>query len=124
MPHHNRAILADIAENDLDPTVDYVTGKDGLLKLKPKDARNLKVDQKEEEKPVSKSKEAKKPTVVTTELEVLPEVKPEPAIEVVEVPSAAEVVEQAADSAAAAIDEEIKDAQKKKLKVKKPKDLF
>lgn len=124
MPHHNRAILADIAENDLDPTVDYISGKDGLLKLKPKDARNLKVDQKEEEeKPVSKSKEAKKPAV-TVEVQAALEVKPEPVVEVVEVAPAVEAIEQAADSVAATLDEEIKDAQKKKLKVKKPKDLF
>lgn len=38
--HHNRAILSEIAEQNLDPTKEYVAGKNGLT-LSPKELKKV-----------------------------------------------------------------------------------
>lgn len=92
MPHHNRAILSDIAEQGLDPEQPLVVAKDGYLVQSRKNKpyypeQEAKEEKKQEntEKP-KKHKDVEKPAVLEAQVEVaaveetLPAVEPEPAV--------------------------------------------
>jgi len=125
MPHHNRAILAVIEEQNLDPAGDYVASKDGSLTLDPKTARDLKLKEETAHKEVVKSqpkvKKEQKPEIVS---QPVVEVAPAPPVvesTVEDLP--AETIEETESNFVETAVEEIKETQKKKFKVKKSKDL-
>lgn len=73
MPHHNRAILSEIAELDLDPTETYVVGKDGALVQSKKNKPFYPEEntQKEEKVVKPEQKGFKKPAVLEEKQEVV-----------------------------------------------------
>lgn len=73
MPHHNRARLADISEKKLDPTKNYIVGKNGKLTLQHNNV-NLKKEsfsalEVEEETAVSNALKVEQEITVSNSLE-------------------------------------------------------
>lgn len=96
MPHHNRAILSEIAELDLDPEEKYVVGKDGALVQSKKNKPFYPEEQVQKEEKISvkpvEHKDFKKPAVLETVEEVVSTEKAEVQATVEELVSIEETV--------------------------------